>query len=123
MERDRLAAERGRDDCEESLWNTRHRKRFRRDKARQSSQPADRIDSVLIGHQRKTRWRGIRNEIETARRCLTLTNITARGARSANLENIGYALEELSQVLFEPPAVKKYCSNRFPQIGSRVSIN
>jgi hypothetical protein len=40
--------------------------------------------------------------IETARKCLMLiSRIAARGACSEDPEAIGYALEELSQVLFE----------------------
>ncbi len=40
--------------------------------------------------------------IENARKCLTLiAHIAARGACSESPEQVGYALEELSQVLFE----------------------
>ena len=40
--------------------------------------------------------------IDTARKCLTMiTRIASRGAASDNPLDIGYALEELSQVLFE----------------------
>ncbi len=40
--------------------------------------------------------------IDTARKCLTMiTRIASRGAASDNPLYIGYALEELSQVLFE----------------------
>ena len=40
--------------------------------------------------------------VEVARRCLTLiSSIAARGACSENPGNIGYAIAELSQVLFE----------------------
>jgi hypothetical protein len=42
------------------------------------------------------------NNIELAKRCLALIrDIAGRGACSQNPENIGYALEELTQVLFE----------------------
>ena len=40
--------------------------------------------------------------IELAKKCLALiSNIAGRGARSQNPEHIGYALQELTQVLFE----------------------
>ncbi|SRR5260370_26647655 len=43
-----------------------------------------------------------RNRIELARKCLRLiSELAARGARSQNPENIGYVLQELSQVLLE----------------------
>jgi hypothetical protein len=40
--------------------------------------------------------------LELAQKCLLLiSNIAARGARAQNPEHIGYALQELSQVLYE----------------------
>ena len=42
------------------------------------------------------------NNLELARKCLTLiSGIASRGARSGDPDMVGYALEELSQVLFE----------------------
>ena len=42
------------------------------------------------------------DEKEMARRCLSLiSEIAGRGARSRNPEQIGYALQELTQVLLE----------------------
>jgi hypothetical protein len=42
------------------------------------------------------------NRVELARRCLALiSNIANRGVSSENSANVGFALEELSQVLFE----------------------
>jgi len=40
--------------------------------------------------------------IQLAKQCLTLiSNIAARGATSPNPEEVGYALQELSQILLE----------------------
>jgi hypothetical protein len=42
------------------------------------------------------------SRVKTAKLCLALIrNIAARGARSENSEHIGYALQEISQVLLE----------------------
>jgi hypothetical protein len=42
------------------------------------------------------------NKIELARRCLALiSDIAGRGACSQNPEHIGYALQELTQVMVE----------------------
>ena len=45
--------------------------------------------------------------VKLARKCLTLIrNIAGWGASSSNLNNVGYALQELSQVLLERTGVQ-----------------
>ena len=55
------------------------------------------------------------NNMELAKKCLALVrDIAARGASSRNPDHVGYALQELSQVLLERTGTERSYSNRSP---------
>ncbi len=63
------------------------------------------------------------DRIDTARNCLALISaIAARGASSPDPEHVGYALEELTQVLFERTGSQEG-SSQYLRIGSAMFLH